>query len=45
MHAIFNSLDECIAVVEGLIEHHNANDALPFSWSKKPKDLVEAWMK
>ena len=44
-HAIFNSLDECIAAIEGYIEHHNANDARPFRWSKKPEDLVEAWKK
>ena len=41
-HAIFNSLDECI---EGYIEHHNAHDARPFGWSKKPEDIVEAWKK
>ena len=44
-HAVFNSADECIAAIEGHIEHHNANDARPFRWSKKPKDLVEAWKK
>ena len=44
-HAIFNSLDECIATIEGYIEHHNANDAPPFRWSKEPDDLVEAWKK
>ena len=44
-HAIFNSLDECTAAVEGYIEHHNANDARPFRWSRKPEDLVEAWRK
>ncbi len=43
--AIFNSLDECIAAIEGYIEHHNANDARPFRWSRKPEDLVEAWKK
>ena len=42
-HAIFNSLEECIAAIEGYIEHHNANDARPFRWSRKPEDLVEAW--
>ena len=41
--AVFDSLDECIAAVEGYIEHHNANDARPFRWSRKPEDLVEAW--
>lgn len=44
-HAIFNSLDECIAAIEGYIEHHNSNDARPFRWSKAPEDLVEAWKK
>ena len=44
-HAIFNSLDECIAAIEGYIEHQNATDARPFRWSKKPEDLVEAWKK
>ena len=42
-HEIFNSLDECIAAIEGYIEHHNVNDARPFRWSKKPEDFVEAW--
>ena len=41
--AIFNSVDERIAAIKGHIEHHNANDARPFRWSKKPEDLVEAW--
>ena len=44
-NAIFNSLDECIAAIEGYIEHHNANDARPFRWSKAHEDLVEAWKK
>ena len=43
--AIFNSLDACIAAIEGCIEHHNANDARPFRWSREPEDLVEAWKK
>ena len=41
--AVFDSLDECIAAIEGYIKHHNANDARPFRWSRKPEDLVEAW--
>ncbi len=41
--AVFDSLDECIAAIEGCIEHHNVNDARPFRWSRKPEDLVEAW--
>ena len=44
-HAIFNSLDECIAAVERYIEHHNAADARLFRWSKGPEDLVEACKK
>ncbi len=44
-HAIFNSLDECIAAVEGYFEHHEADDASPFRWSKEPENLVEAWKK
>ena len=42
-NAVFDSLDECIAAIEGYIEHHNANDARPFRWSRHPEDLVEAW--
>ena len=42
-NAVFDSLDECVAAIEGYIEHHNANDARPFRWSRKPEDLVEAW--
>ena len=44
-NAIFNSLDECIAAIEGYIEHHSTNDARPFRWSKAPEVLVEAWKK
>ncbi len=42
-HAIFNARDECIAAIEDDIDHHKANDARPFRWSRKPEDLVEAW--
>ena len=42
-NAVFNSLDECTAAIEGYIEHHNASHARPFRWSKAPEDLVEAW--
>ena len=42
-HAVFNSLDECVAAVEGCIAHHNANEARPFSWSRKPEEVVESW--
>ncbi len=41
--AVFDSLDECVAAIEGYIEHHNASDARPFRWSRKAEDLVEAW--
>ena len=44
-HAIFNSLNECVAPIESYIKHRNATDARPFRWSKKPEDLVEAWKK
>ena len=30
-------------IVEGYIEHHDANSARPFRWSKQTEDLVEAW--
>ncbi|MCY4197253.1 MAG: IS630 family transposase, partial [Rhodobacteraceae bacterium] len=42
-NAIFNSLEECVAAIEGYIAHHNANDARPFRWSRDPEDRVEAW--
>lgn len=42
-NAVFNSLDECTAAIGGYIEHHNANHARPFRWSRKPEDIVEAW--
>ena len=42
-HAIFNSLDECIAAIVGYIEHHNATDVRRCRWSEEPEDLVEAW--
>ena len=41
--AVFDSLDECIAAIEGYIAHHDANHARPFRWSRKPEDFVEAW--
>ena len=44
-HAVFNSIDECVAAIEGYTEHHNATDARPFRWSKAPEDLVQAWKK
>ena len=41
--AIFNSLAECIAAVEGFIAHHNEHQARPFRWSKAPEDWVRFW--
>ena len=41
--AVFNSLDECIDAIEAFIAHHNAREARPFKWSKKPEDLIESW--
>ena len=35
-HAIFNSLDECIAAIEGYIEHHNANVPIPLHLNVTP---------
>jgi len=43
MNAVFNSLDECIAAVDGSIAHPNAHDAKPFRWSRDPGDLVVSW--
>ena len=42
-NAVFYVIDECIMASEGHIEHHNANAASPFRWSRKLEDLVEAW--
>ncbi|MCY4314503.1 MAG: transposase, partial [Roseovarius sp.] len=42
-NAVFDSLDACIAAIEGCIEHRNARDARPFRWSRSPEDLVESW--
>ncbi len=41
--AVFDSLDDCVAAIEGYIEHHNASDARPFRWSRNPEDLVASW--
>ena len=43
--AIINSHDRCFTAIEDYIEHHNANDARPFRWSKKSEDFGEAWKK
>ena len=40
---VFDSLDECIAAVEGCIERQDADDARPCCWSRTPEDLAEAW--
>ena len=42
-NAIFNSLDECIDAIETFIDHHNANEARAFRWSKKPEDIIASW--
>ena len=42
-NAVFDSLDACVAAIEGYIEHRNARDARPFRWSRSPEDLVESW--
>jgi len=42
-HAVFDSLDECIAAVEDFVRHHNENRARPFRWSRRPEDLVASW--
>ena len=43
--AIINSHDRCFTAIEDYIEHHNANDARPFRWSKKSEDFGEEWNK
>ena len=42
-NAIFNSLDECIDAIEAFIDHHNANEARAFRWSKNPEDIIASW--
>ncbi|MDE2914033.1 MAG: transposase [Paracoccaceae bacterium] len=42
-HAIFNSLDGCVAAIEAFIAHHNGKEAQPFTWSRTPEDLMESW--
>ena len=42
-NAVFDSLDACVAAIEGCIGHRNARDARPFRWSRGPEDLVESW--
>ena len=41
-NAVFDSLDACLAAIEGAINHHKAHHARPFRWSRKPEDRVEA---
>ncbi len=42
-NAVFDSPAGCVAAIEGCIAHHDANDARPFRWSRRPEDLVAAW--
>ncbi len=42
-NAVFDSLDECIAAIEGCTGHHDAGDARPFRWSRKPEELALSW--
>ncbi len=42
-HAIFNSLDECVGAIESCTGHHDAGDARPFRWSRKPEELALSW--
>ena len=44
-HEVCNSLDECTGAIEDFTEHHNANDARPFRWSRNPEDRPGAWKK
>ncbi len=37
-NAVFDSLDACVTAIEGCIAQHDANDARPFRWSRKPED-------
>ncbi len=32
-----------VSAIEGYIAHHNANDARPFRWSRRPEDPVAVW--
>ena len=43
--AVFDSLAECAAAVEGCIEHRRATGARQFRWSRTPEDLADAWEK
>ena len=42
-NAVFDSLDECIAAIESCTGHHDAGDARPFRWSRKPEELALSW--
>jgi len=42
-NSIFNSLEECVKAIETYIDHHNANSAKPFRWTRDSKELVESW--
>ena len=39
-HAVLDSVDECVAAIEGHIEHQNATCTRPIRWCRKPEDLV-----
>ncbi len=41
--SVFDSLDGCVAAMEGYTGRHNASDARPFRWSRNPDDLVASW--
>ncbi len=41
--SVFDSLDGCVAAIEGYTGRHNASDARPFRWSRNPEDLVASW--
>ena len=41
-NAVLDPPAGCVAAIEGYIAHHNANDARPFRWSRRPEDLVAA---
>ncbi|MCY3874864.1 MAG: hypothetical protein OXF88_11300 [Rhodobacteraceae bacterium] len=45
-HAIFNSLDDCIAAIEDYIEQRDADDARPFRGCKTPERFyLVTWRK
>ncbi|MDE2791487.1 MAG: hypothetical protein OXI81_13850, partial [Paracoccaceae bacterium] len=32
-----------VAAIEAFIAHHDAKEARPFKWSRKPEDFMESW--